>query len=72
MPGWTRRTLLESRVPVGTEIPADGHHSLNLDFQIPADCGPSSPWCAITLNALADIRGQIDPSGNANLQVQAH
>jgi sporulation-control protein spo0M len=67
--GWDRRTVGEQRISVGREVEQGGEDTLTIEVQIPADCRPTSVSCAHTLNVQADIKGQIDPTGNARIVV---
>ena len=69
MPAWTRATIQETVVDVGHEVLPGDSHEIAIDVPIPDDCGTTAPSCVITLNAQADIRGRIDPTGNARLHI---
>jgi sporulation-control protein spo0M len=69
MPAWTRTVIHTWEVPVEREIEAGGSTSVEIGVEIPPHCGVTSPACVITLNAQADIRGQIDPTGNGHLRI---
>ncbi len=65
--GWDRRPVLEHRVAVEHTVEPGQEHTLTIDVQVPADCQATSPSCSHTLNVQADIKGQIDPAGNARV-----
>ncbi len=67
--GWTRHTVSERRHEIGTTVEAGARHEVSIEFEIPASCRPTSPACSHTLNVQADIKGQIDPTGNARIHV---
>ncbi len=67
--GWTRNTLLERRVDVGVTVQAGSRHELVVDVDVPAACKPSGPACNHTMHVQADIKGQIDPTGQGRITV---
>ena len=67
--GWTRNPMGERRVVVGTDIEPGGRHEVEVEIEVPQGCKPTSVACSHTLNVQADIRGQIDPTGNARIVV---
>ncbi len=67
--GWDRRTVGERRFSVGRDVAEGGTERISIELEIPADCRPSSVSRAHTLNVQADIKGQIDPTGNARIVV---
>jgi len=67
--GWDRRPVLERRVELQQAIEPGSEHALTVDLEVP-DCQPTSPCCSHTLNVRADIKGQIDPAGNARIDVR--
>lgn len=67
--GWDRRPVSEHRVEVGHTVLANDQHSLSIDVTVPAECKPTAPYCSHTLNVQADIKGQIDPTGNVRVTV---
>jgi hypothetical protein len=69
--GWDRRTVGERRIAVGRDVAEGGAETIAVEIEVPADCKPSSVSCAHTLNVQADIKGQIDPTGNARIVVDA-
>lgn len=66
--GWERSPVVVQRVEVGKEIEAGGEHSLTVEVTVPW-CKATSPCCSHTLNVQADVKGQIDPAGNARITV---
>ncbi len=64
--GWDRQAVLERRVDLGQRIEPSDEHALTVDVDVP-ECKPTSPSCSHTLNIQADIKGQIDPTGNARI-----
>ncbi len=69
--GWRRHTLLEERVELAREVEVGVHETVEVQISVPSECGLSGVSRAHTLNVQADIRGQIDPTGNARV-VLAH
>jgi hypothetical protein len=69
--GWDRRTVGERRISVGRDVAEGGEETIAVELEVPTDCKPSSVSCAHTLNVQADIKGQIDPTGNARILVEA-
>jgi sporulation-control protein spo0M len=68
-PAWTRTTTAELRVKVGHTVEAGENHDVEIQIEIPDSCQPTAADCAHTLNVQADIKGQIDPTGNATVKV---
>ena len=68
--GWERRTVAEIRVNVDEEVADSGSREVTVELDVPAECSPSTISCAHTLNVQADIKGQIDPTGNARIRLQ--
>jgi hypothetical protein len=66
---WTRTTVDERRIGIGADVEAGGRHEVEVEIDVPARCKPTSVACSHTLNVQADIRGQIDPTGNARFLV---
>jgi sporulation-control protein spo0M len=71
MPTWSRRIVAEDTMQVGHLVEAGENHQLDIPLALPADCGATTPACVITVNAQADIKGQIDPTGTATLTIAA-
>lgn len=69
MPAWTRETVSETVVEVAQVVESGDHHAVQVQLPIPEQCGRTSESIAITVNAQADIKGQIDPTGNGRLTV---
>jgi sporulation-control protein spo0M len=69
MPAWTRQTVSETKVDVGAIVESAQTHEVDVDAPVPEGCGRTSPAVVITINAQADIKGQIDPTGNGRLTV---
>lgn len=69
MPAWTQRTIRELRVDVASDVQPGSEHEVPLEIDLPEDASATSPWCVVTLNAQADIKGQIDPTGNGRVTV---
>jgi sporulation-control protein spo0M len=68
-PAWSRRVVQETRVEVDTEVAPDAREEIAVAIEIPSNCHRTEPSCVVTLNAQADIKGQIDPTGTAILTV---
>ena len=71
MPTWSRRIVAENTLAVNEHVAAGENHQLDIPLALPGDCGLTTPACVITVNAQADIKGQIDPTGTATLMTGA-
>lgn len=69
--GWDRETIAEVRVDVGETVAAGASHAIDVALTIPASAKPTTAACSHTVNVQADIKGQIDPTGNARIDVAA-
>lgn len=69
MPAWSRKVVHERRVDVDHLVDRDQSHEIEVEVELPDSCGATTPSCVVTLNAQADIKGQIDPTGTATLTV---
>lgn len=69
MPGWDRRVVHEQEVPVGHLVEPGTPFDLEVVLTVPESCGATDDACVVTINAQADIKGQIDPTGTSILQV---
>ncbi|MCX4242856.1 sporulation protein [Paraliomyxa miuraensis] len=67
--GWDRHPVVEQRVELARAIEPGAEHELTVDIEVP-QCQATSPYCSHTLNVRADIKGQIDPAGNARIAIQ--
>ena len=67
--GWTRTPVTELRVAVERTVEPGERHDVKVQLAIPGECKSSSDACSHTLNVQADIKGQIDPTGNARMIV---
>lgn len=67
--GWDRHPVYEQRVEVGHAVEPSAQHSLTVDITMPTECNATAPSCSHTLNVQADIKGQIDPTGNVRITV---
>lgn len=67
--GWERRSVFEHRMELERAIEPGSEHALTVDVEIP-QCQSTSPCCSHTLNVRADIKGQIDPAGNARITIR--
>jgi sporulation-control protein spo0M len=65
---WDRHPVVEQRVELQQALEPGSEHALTVDVMVPW-CKPTSPYCSHTLNVQADIKGQIDPTGNARITV---
>jgi sporulation-control protein spo0M len=66
---WTRNNTAEYRHDVGVTIEPGQRHEVEVAFEVPSACGATSVARSHTLNVQADIKGQIDPTGNARFIV---
>ena len=69
MPAWTQATVFEQSVEVGSEVGPGDTTVVDIALDLPENLAKSSPAYVVTLNAQADIKGQIDPTGNASLTI---
>jgi sporulation-control protein spo0M len=69
LPEWTQHVLKEHTVEVGQEVSPGASAYLPVMVEIPEQCGPTGDACKVTINAQADIKQQIDPSGNGRIVV---
>ncbi|MEL6185883.1 MAG: sporulation protein [Myxococcota bacterium] len=69
MPAWSLTTVFERSLEVNETVDSGAAHEVEVELPIPETCGTSSMACAVTLNAQADIKGQIDPTGNGRLTI---
>jgi len=69
MPAWSHRTVRETNMVVDIEVGPGGTHEVEVSVDVPRDCGLTDVACSITMNVQADIKGQIDPTGNATVVV---
>jgi sporulation-control protein spo0M len=67
--GWTRSTVAELRVEVGVTVEPGARHSVDVSLTVPEAARASTPACTHTISVQADIKGQIDPTGNARLSI---
>ncbi len=66
--GWDRHLVVTQRVELGQAIEPGQEHALAVEVTVPF-CKATSPSCSHTLNVQADIKGQIDPAGNARITI---
>src|SRR5690606_6708018 len=69
MPGWDRRIVHEQEVHVGHLVDPGTAYDLEVVLTVPDGCGLTDDACVVTINAQADIKGQIDPTGTSILLV---
>ena len=67
--GWDRHPVIERRLDVGHTVEPGAEHEIIIDVEVPAECKATAPYCSHTLNVQADIKGQIDPTGNVRVDV---
>lgn len=67
--GWTRTNVAELRVDVGVTVEPGARHSVDVSLTVPEATRASTAACTHTLSVQADIKGQIDPTGQARLTV---
>lgn len=68
--GWDRQAIMEERMELHRTIEPGSEHALELEVAVPEHCRATSPRCSHTLNVRADIKGQIDPAGNARINIE--
>ncbi len=66
---WTRRIVHEERFELGITVDAGDAHVATVQIGLPGSCATSSASCNHTVVVQADIKGQIDPTGQAKLVV---
>lgn len=66
--GWERHPVVVQRVELGKDVEPGSEHAVTVELTVPW-CKATSPCCSHTLNVQADIKGQIDPAGNARIVV---
>jgi sporulation-control protein spo0M len=66
--GWDRQAVAVQRVELGKDVEPGSEHALTVEVTVPW-CKATSPCCSHTLNVQADIKGQIDPAGNARITI---
>jgi sporulation-control protein spo0M len=71
VPHWTKTAVAERRIVVGTTVEPGRRHEVEVELAIPDDVEPSSPACTHTVLVQADIKGQIDPTGQARITIGA-
>ncbi len=69
VPNWTKTMLSEQRIDVGTTVEPGQRHEIEIEVAVPESTRASSPACTHTVLVQADIKGQIDPTGQARLTV---
>lgn len=67
--GWDRQSVFEQRMDLAQAIEPGSEHALTIEVPVPEHCKATSPCCSHTLNVQADIKGQIDPTGNARIDI---
>ncbi len=67
--GWERDTVADTRIAVEHTVEPGQSHVVQVELAVPDTCHPSTAACNHTVNVQADIKGQIDPTGNARIQV---
>lgn len=68
--GWTRATIAETRVELGVTVEPGARNSVDVELAVPEQASSSSPACTHTLSVQADIKGQIDPTGQARVTIR--
>lgn len=68
-PAWTRTTTAEVRVKVGHTVESGDQHEVEVQIEVPSSCESTAADCSHVLNVQADIKGQIDPTGNATVKL---
>jgi sporulation-control protein spo0M len=69
VPSWTKTALGEQRIAVGTTVEPGQRHEIQVALAIPDGTQPSSLACTHTVLVQADIKGQIDPTGQARITI---
>lgn len=66
---WTRTTGAERRIDLSVTVEPGARHAVDVEIEIPATTHASSAACTHSLSVQADIKGQIDPTGQARVAV---
>jgi sporulation-control protein spo0M len=69
VPNWTKTALAEHRIAVGTTVEPGQRHAIEVELAVPSGVEASSPSCTHTVLVQADIKGQIDPTGQTRVTV---
>lgn len=70
VPTWTKTTLTETRIALGTTVEPAQRHDATVELPIPDDVRESSAACTHTLYVQADIKGQIDPTAQVRVTIR--
>lgn len=66
---WTRTTGAERRIDLAVTVEPGARHAVDVELEVPEGTNASSAACTHTLSVQADIKGQIDPTGQARVVV---
>jgi sporulation-control protein spo0M len=67
--GWTRTTCAEWQMPLTVTVEPGMRHTIEVELAVPPDAVATSAACTHALSVQADIKGQIDPTGQARVQL---
>jgi sporulation-control protein spo0M len=68
--GWTRSTTATRQLELGVTVEPGARHAVDVELDIPQDARATSPAIAHALSVQADIKGQIDPTGQTRVTVE--
>lgn len=68
--GWSRNTMTTLQVELGVTVDPGARHAVDVDLPIPDAVRATSPAVAHALSVQADIKGQIDPTGQTRVVVE--
>jgi hypothetical protein len=69
VPTWDKAQVAEQRIDVGTMLDPGQRHTMQVELAVPAKVAASSPACTHTVLVQADIKGQIDPTGQVRIAI---
>jgi sporulation-control protein spo0M len=68
-PAWSRTTRSERRVAVDVTVEPGARHEVAVELTVPDACRSTSAACNHAVHVQADIKGQIDPTAQARLEI---
>ena len=68
-PAWSRTNRSERRVAVDVTVEPGGRHEVAVELTVPEQCRSTSAACNHAVHVQADIKGQIDPTAQARVEI---
>jgi hypothetical protein len=68
-PVWERQVVHEGTIAVGRPLEPSASEDVDIELRVPEHCPETTLSCTYMLNVQAQIKGQIDPSANANVVI---